>query len=125
MALKMLPPSAYTAPRGRSSRMIPEVPAEGTRCVIALRGEAGTPTRPDLCDVLCRVAADGTGDVVIDLAEVTSIDTAIVRALVTAQQLLHRQDRMLTFRSPPRLVTRVLNVLGLTDLIETDDPVQR
>ena len=123
MALKTLPPSAEAIPRGPFVRMIPQVHAEGSRCVIALRGEVDISTRRDLCDVLCRVTADGTADVVIDLAEVTFIDTAIVRALATARQLLHRQDRILTLRSPPRLAIRVLNVFGMTDLIETEDPV--
>jgi len=123
MAPKMPPPSVDTMPRGQFVRTIPQMHAEGTRCVITLRGDADISTRRDLCDVLSRVTADGSGDVVIDLAEVTFIDTAIVRALATAQQLLHRQDRILTLRSPPRLAIRVLNVFGMTDLIETEDPV--
>jgi anti-anti-sigma factor len=125
MALRMLPPSAATAPSVRFARIIPEVHAEGTRSVVAIRGEADISTRQDLCEVLCRVTADGTGDVVVDLANATFIDTAIVRVLATAQQLLHRQDRILTLRSPSRLATRVLAVLGLTDLIETEEPVRR
>ena len=125
MAPKMLAPSADTVSRVRFVRMTLEVHAEATRSVVAMRGEADISTRRDLCDVLCRVTDDGTGDVVIDLAEVTFIDTAIVRALVTAQQLLHRQGRVLTLRSPSRLAMRVLKVFGLTDLIETEDPVQR
>jgi anti-anti-sigma factor len=126
MALEMLPSSANAMPRAAFTRMIPEVHAEGTRSVIALLGEADVSTRRDLCDVLCRVIADGTtGDVVIDLAEVTFIDTAIVRVLVIAQQLLHRQNRILTFRSPPRLAIRVLKVFGMTDPVECEDPVHR
>jgi anti-anti-sigma factor len=125
MALTMLPPSAATVARVRFARMIPEVHAEGTRSVVALRGEADISTRQVMCDVLCRVIADGTGDVVVDLAKATFVDTAIVRVLATAQQLLHRQDRILTLRAPSTLATRVLTVFGLTDLIETEEPVRR
>lgn len=125
MALKTLPPSADAMPRGEFARTIPEVHAEGTRCVITLRGETDLSTRRDLCDVLLRVIADWTGDVVVDLTEVTFVDTATVRALVTAQQLLHRQARTLTFRSPPRLAARLLMAFGMTDLIETEGPVRR
>ena len=115
MALTMLPPSEGNS---RLSPTTPVVHAEGTRSVVALRGDPDISTRPELCDVLCRVIADGTGDVVIDLAKATFIDTAIVRALATAQQLLDRQDRVLTIRSPSTLATRVLQVFGMTDLIE-------
>jgi anti-anti-sigma factor len=125
MAPTMVPPSADTVPRVRFARRIPEVHAEGTRSVVALRGEADISTRQVLCDVLCRVIADRTGDVVIDLAKATFIDTAIVRVLATAQQLLHRQDRILVVRAPSRLATRMLQLFGLTDLTETDEPVQR
>ena len=58
-----------------------------------------------------------TGDVVIDLTESTFVDTAIVRDFADAQQLLDRQGRKLTFRSPSRLATRVLHLFGLADLI--------
>lgn len=125
MALTMLPPSAGTVPRVRFAHMLPEVHGEGTRTIVALRGEADISTRPVLCDVLCRVIADRTGDVVVDLANATFVDTAIVRVLATAQQLLRRQERILTLRSPSRLATRVLTVFGLTDLIETEEPVRR
>lgn len=125
MALTMLPPSAGTVPGVRFAHMIPEVRTEHTRSVVSLRGEADISTRRVLCDVLCRVIADRTGDVVIDMADTTFVDTAIVRALGTAQQLLDRQDRILTVRSPSRLAARVLQVFGLTDLIEAEEPVQR
>lgn len=120
MALAMLPPSANSVPRVRFAHMIPEMHAEGTLTVVALRGETDISTRRVLCDVLCRVIADGTGGVVIDLAEATFIDTAIVRAIATAEHLLHRHDRILTLRTPSRLATRLLQEFGLTDLIEPD-----
>lgn len=101
----------------RASLMIPIVHVERTCTVIALHGEADISTRPVLGDALSRVIADGAGEVVIDLAEATFVDIAVVRVLATAQQLLVRQDRILTVRSPSRLAARVLEAFGLTDLI--------
>jgi len=66
------------------------------------------------------VPGSGAGDLVLDLAELTFIDTATARVLATAQQLLDRQNRGLTLRSPSRLTAQVLHVFGLTDLIEAD-----
>jgi len=100
--------------------MAPGVRVEGARTVVVLRAGTDVSTRPVLSDVLSRVVALGAGDVVIDLAEVTFIDTATARVLATVQQLLDRQDRGLAFRSPSRLAARVLQVFGLTDLIEAE-----
>ena len=120
MALTMLPPSTDTVQRVvRGAVTSPVVHAEGTHTVVTLRGEADVSTRPALADVLSRVIAHGAGDVVVDLAPVTFIDTATVRALATGQQLLDRTGRALTFRSPSRLAVRVLDLFGLTDQIET------
>ena len=97
MAVTMQPPSPGDP---LFASVIPVLHVEGTRSVVVLRGEADISTRRALCSVLCRVIADRTGDVVIDLAEATFVDTAIVRALATAQQLLDRQDRILPLRAP-------------------------
>jgi anti-anti-sigma factor len=120
MAVRMLPPTADSAqPSLRCAEMSPVVHAEATHIVVTLRGEADVSTRPALADVLSRVIAHGAGDVAIDLAPVTFIDTATVRALATGQLLLDRRGRALTIRSPSRLAVRVLELFGLADLIET------
>ncbi len=98
--------------------------AEGTRIIVGLRGEADLSTRPVLSNTLSRVIAMRTGDVVIDLAEVSFIDTAIVRTFTVCQQLLSRHGRRLTFRSPSRLAARMLQAFGLSDLIEAREKVQ-
>lgn len=124
MALTILPPAAGTASGAGSVPSISVVYAESGRTVIALGGELDISTRLDLSRVLFEVIGSRSGDVVIDLAETTFIDTAIVRTLATGQELLDRQGSKLTFRSPSRLAARVLQVFGLTDLIETQEPIQ-
>jgi anti-anti-sigma factor len=96
------------------------VRVEGTRSVVVLRGEADSSNKAALSDVLSRVIASLSGDVVIDMAEAEFIDTATVRVLAVGRQLLGDQGRKLTFRSPSRLTTRVLHLFGLTHLIEAD-----
>ena len=124
MALTMFPPSAGTVRDVRDVGAVlttEVVHTKGARAVVVLRGEADVSSRAVLCEVLSRVIASGAGDVVVDLAEVTFIDTAGVRALATAQQLLDRGGRRLTFRSPSRLALRVLDVFGLTDLVDAPE----
>lgn len=79
---------------------IRDVHAEKSRSVVALRVEADIATRQALRHVLCRVIADGTGNVVIDVGEATFLDTAIVRSLGTARQLLGCRDRALLSGQP-------------------------
>lgn len=118
MTLAEVSPSVRAAPTLPSALLTPEVRAEGTRTVITLRGEADSSTRPVMFDVLSGVVATGTGDVVVDLAELKFIDTATVRVLAVAQQILDRRGRGMTFRSPSRLAVLMLAVSGLTHLVE-------
>jgi anti-anti-sigma factor len=90
------------------------VSAETGATVIALRGEADVATLPVVVDALTRVIADHRGDVVVDLAETEFIDTATLRALLRAREVLDWGGRRLTFRSPSRIAGRVLAVFGLS-----------
>jgi anti-anti-sigma factor len=74
---------------------------------------------------LARVINSSTGDVVIDLAEATFIDTAAVRVLANGQRMLDRCGRKLTFRSPSPPAERVLELFGLADCIEQPRRSQR
>jgi anti-anti-sigma factor len=117
MAHTVFPASARTA-QGARSVLTAVVGTEGTRTVVVVRGEGDSSTTAVLSDALSRVIASQAGDVVIDLAEAEFIDTATVRVLAAGLQLLDRQGRKLTIRSPSRLAARVLDLFGLADLVE-------
>jgi len=78
-----------------------------------------------LSEVLARVIAWRSGDVAIDLADVQYIDATSVRVLTGCQQMLDRERRTLSFRSPSRLAARVLRVFGLSEFIDTRERAQR
>jgi anti-anti-sigma factor len=118
VALRMLPSSAHITRGVRCDLTAPVVHAEGRRTVIDLWGEWDLSSRQVLSEALSRVIALPSGDVVIDLAEAKFIDTVTVRVFAASQQMLDRHGRKLTFRSPSRLAARVLDVFGLSDLIE-------
>jgi anti-anti-sigma factor len=125
MTLTEVPQSARSIP-GVPTALVAIVTVEDTRTVVVLRGEADASTREVLSHALSRVvAAFDAGDVVIDLAGAEFIDTGSVRALAVCQQLLERDGRRLTFRSPSRLAVRVLGLFGLTDLIEARETAQQ
>ena len=101
-----------------------EVRTEGTATVVALSGEADVSTRWIVSNVLARLIALPTGDVVVDLTHLTFIDSATVRLLSMTQELLAGDERRLTLRSPTRTARRVLEILELEHLLEvtSEDP---
>ena len=105
---------ATDSPQG----FIVSMSADGAATLVGVRGEADFATLPAFVNVLARVIAEDRGAVVIDLTETAFIDTAIVRAIGRAAELLHERNRRLTLRSPSRLAGRVLVIFGLTELVE-------
>jgi anti-anti-sigma factor len=95
--------------------------------VVTLRGEADAFSRTALAAVLSLVVSTHSGNVAIDLAELTFIDSRSAQALDECRNLLRRQGRELTLRSPRNGAVLVLNALGLSDLVEhsTNDQQQR
>ncbi len=124
MTITVPTPSSGTLHRVRFGLLTAVVREEGKRTVVVLRGEADMSTTSVPSDAMSWVIASRTGDVVIDLAELEFIDSATVHVLADAQQLLERVGRTMTFRSPSRLAARVLDVFGLSDLIEDREEVQ-
>ena len=123
MAHTGLRPTAR-ATRTTGPGLTPVVRAEDDRTVVVVRGEADVATRPALSDVLSEVIDWRVGNVVIDLAEVAFIDTATIRSLAMARELLQRRGPVLTFRSPSRLADTMIQLFGLTGLIEVPDPAK-
>ena len=93
-------------------RVIVSKPLETThdiRTVVALRGEL---------DTFDDAIAQDDSDVVVDLAEVEFIGAAWIGTLVRSRACLQAQDRELTLRSPSRVVYHLLELCGLSYLIE-------
>ena len=91
--------------------------AEGGSTVVVLRGEADIFTQPVVVDALARVIAERDGNVVVDLAQTAFIDTAALRAVLRAREVLAGGGRQLTLRSPSRIAGRLLAVFGLSHLV--------
>jgi anti-anti-sigma factor len=106
------------APR-RSLLEIVSLP--GPQTTVSLAGELDPATAPDLSSRLLELAADpGVTSVVIDLAQVSFLDSAGLRVLVSANEALRARSADLVLRGPSPNVRRVLEVTGLTDLIAVE-----
>lgn len=90
-----------------------------TSTVVALTGELDAAALNSLLETFDGAIARDDSDIVVDLAAVDFIGAAWIGTLVRSRARLDAQDRMLTVRSPSGVVNRLLDLCGLSYLIET------
>jgi anti-sigma B factor antagonist len=98
---------------------VPRVSREGGRTVVWLSGECDIATMTALADGLATAMSLDDADLVVDLTEVQFIDASTIGVLVRAHSFLLRRSRRLTLRNPARCVRRVIDILGLADLLDS------
>jgi anti-sigma B factor antagonist len=81
--------------------------------VVRVRGELDAATAPTLQASLADVVDEAAGRVVIDLAEVTFVDSCGLGALVAVRKRAIEHDVELVLRSPHDRVRMLLDVTGL------------
>jgi anti-anti-sigma factor len=116
---------AFWAPRG-SLGSVGAVPTElnvsvtkdGGRAVINLSGELDMETRRELLACVAEQMAQGNRHVVLDLAEVTFIDSQGLAAFVLARDQVSVEFGTLRLRGLTRTATRLLEMSGLLDELD-------
>jgi anti-anti-sigma factor len=98
-----------------------------SQVVIEVYGPLDVLTAPDLGDVLEAVVDRGSADVVLDLGEVVSLDSAGLRAIAAESTRLLSAGGALVLRSTPPDVRRLLDVSGVSELVryEQSRPVSK
>ncbi len=94
------------------------VTGSGDTYRVRLSGELDIASTQGLTEALSGI----TGSTVVDLSELSFIDSSGVAALVRAQQDLAAEGRSLTLTRPSSAVARVFEILGITFLLEADPP---
>ncbi len=94
------------------------VSRDGDRTVVRLDGEHDVATVFVLADTLARAISVDDADLIVDLSGVTFISAATIGVLICGRNILRRQSRSLTLRSPSRCARRVLDVCGLAGLVD-------
>ena len=79
---------------------------------LALHGELDAATGPELDIALLETR----GPVVLDLSDITFMDSGGINALLRARALLGREDRTLSLAHPSAPVRRTLETAGIADL---------
>lgn len=96
--------------------------AEGSAQVVVVRGDVDLATADALRGDL-RAAAERSGTVVLDLREVSFMDTQGLAVVIEAQQAAAEADTRFCITRAPDRVHRLFDMIGLTPrLTIVDDP---
>jgi anti-anti-sigma factor len=82
--------------------------------VVHVNGEVDLATAPQLRECL----RDLEGDVIVDLIDVSFLDSSGIGVLIAQRKRLAHGDGKLTLRNPNDIVARTLEAVGLCDWIE-------
>jgi anti-anti-sigma factor len=86
----------------------------GDQCTVALRGEIDMANAVDTFAVLHDAAnGDGCRELVIDLAELTFLDSSGLRTLIKLRAHLRDADIKLAMVNPRPLIRKTIEVTGL------------
>lgn len=89
--------------------------------VVALAGELDVASVPDLEDRLDEVVLERPRVVVVDMAEVTFIDSTGLGGLVRSARRVERVGAPLVLRAPGPTVRRVLRLTGVERMLLIED----
>ncbi|MGI8983561.1 MAG: STAS domain-containing protein [Acidimicrobiales bacterium] len=90
--------------------------------ILKLRGEVDIATIAILEGSLSTLA-DGSGDIVVDLADVDFIGLAGLEVLCGRARCMHQRGDRLVISSPPPIARRVIDILGVGELLSLHDPL--
>ena len=89
----------------------------GPAAGVAVHGEIEIATAPHLTAALDEAIRTTSGPFVIDLANVGFVDSTGITCLMRARALLGRDDRTLGLICPPGSTRRVLDLVGVGELV--------
>jgi anti-anti-sigma factor len=97
-----------------------EITQEQLQSTIVLRvvGAVDSNTAPELQEVLLRATESSSGTVELDLAKVSYMSSAGLRALLLASKALQKRGERLTLLNVPPQILNVLNLTGFTTFID-------
>jgi anti-sigma B factor antagonist len=93
--------------------------AEGV--LLALSGELDVASAPALEKCLSELAPESHARVVLDLSELSFVDSPGINVLLAARKEAEDEGRLLVLRRPTAQVQRVFAVLGLSGWLTLED----
>ncbi len=102
--------------------LVYRVDVETTETRVRPSGEIDILVADELADVLSNSLAECRGRVVVDLADVTLLDSSGVRALLRAYKVAKANDRALVVENCAPIVHQVLSITGVLNLLAAPTP---
>ena len=99
--------------------------AEGDVKVVALRGELDFDEAPRLARALDELRADGECDLVVDLSELTFIDSSGISVLVGAAKAAAAEGGTVVLVAPTPHVRRVFDIVNLSEIVAIEPGLER
>ncbi|WP_326550068.1 STAS domain-containing protein [Micromonospora sp. NBC_01813] len=99
-------------------------PPEARHCVVEASGELDMAASGELCAAVVAMRPADVDWIIVNLAEVTLIDSSAVKELVDAHHAAATRGQILIVRDPRPIVARVLRVTGVATLLGVP-PVDR
>lgn len=96
------------------------VAAKDTGSKVTVAGEVDVSNASELRDALKKAMAQHTGDVAVDMADVSYIDSTGIGVLVGAAHAAFDKGTELIIQKPQSNVERVLNLLGIEDQLNIE-----
>jgi anti-anti-sigma factor len=92
-----------------------ETSSAGSGTTIKLGGELDSATCGELIERFEQLLDDGSGEIAVDLDEVTFIDSAGLRAIIVIERSARERNIALTIRSPTGPVADLLQLTGIRE----------
>src|ERR1700733_7152899 len=95
-----------------------EIQNSDERTLVTLSGELDASPATSLYDKLSDLEVDDVQHVVLDLAQVTFMDSTGLGVIVTEHKRLQHSEGSLTIFSPPSSVRRLFEITGLDGVLD-------
>jgi anti-sigma B factor antagonist len=122
-AQRWYPHPAVNQPPGASFQIVVSS-GEGDVRIVGLSGELDFEEAPHFGRVLDELRADGAREVIVDLSELTFIDSSGISALVSAARAASAEAGTLIVASPTAPVKRVFDIVNLSELLPIEDGLE-
>ena len=87
----------------------------GAAAIVRVEGELDAYSAPSLEDLGANLLAEGTTEIVLDLAGTTFLDSSGLRAILTLHRRIENDRGELSLGNPSEPVVRLLEITGLTE----------
>ncbi len=89
----------------------------GGSTIMTIAGELDLVSAPRLRNAIAALRGDEIDDVIVDLAELSYIDSVGIGLLVASRRRLDSEGRTFTVRNPAPQVLRLLEITGLVEYL--------